>query len=95
MGLKLGSLNEPPLCACGCGGFVLKSKKNPGKWNEFISGHNSRIKERTSGQFTKGKQVWKLRKESKANSGSFKKGCAPINYKGGKAICDGRISIAT
>jgi len=80
-------------CKCGCGQQVTRSKRKPFNWNEFISGHNARVKGRTSGQFEKGNQAWKLRKESKPNSGSFQKGSIPHNFKGGISISDGYAMV--
>jgi len=31
-----------PLCACGCGQKVKKSKIKPYNWNKFIHGHNAK-----------------------------------------------------
>ncbi len=32
-------LNKPPLCACGCGKKVEKSKRIKSRWNKYIKGH--------------------------------------------------------
>jgi len=34
----------PPLCACGCGEKVTRSKLSPYIWNKFITGHNNKNK---------------------------------------------------
>lgn len=34
-----------PFCACGCGGRVELNKRDPGKFNKYIKGHNKRGKE--------------------------------------------------
>ena len=36
-------INNPPLCACGCGKRVNWNKGGINKWNKFIHGHNPTI----------------------------------------------------
>lgn len=31
-----------PHCACGCGERVEENKRDPGKYNKFVKGHNKR-----------------------------------------------------
>lgn len=33
-----------PLCGCGCGNQVTKSSRKKGTWNQFLPGHNLKIK---------------------------------------------------
>jgi hypothetical protein len=34
--------NKRPLCACGCGDFVIWNKEYNNRWNKFIRGHNQK-----------------------------------------------------
>lgn len=36
---------KPPLCKCGCGGRVKKNKQTK-KWNRFIVGHNTKLRDK-------------------------------------------------
>jgi len=37
---RLSRRSTPPLCQCGCGGKVKRSKGYPYPWNKIINGHN-------------------------------------------------------
>ena len=57
------------LCACGCGKeIIIKSYHKYRGIPEFISGHNSRVKSKTSGQFKKGQTAWNKGKNMKTKS---------------------------
>jgi hypothetical protein len=39
------TLVAAPSCACGCGQRVEASKRDPGRYNKYVKGHNKRGKE--------------------------------------------------
>ena len=56
---KQHSTDNPPLCACGCGQHVTRSKVTR-EWNKYLHGHNSRsssndAKFKTGNKFGKGR----------------------------------------
>lgn len=75
--------NKAPLCYCGCGNEVTRSKVKPHNWNKYISGHNSRV-------YNPGKLKPGNNYGAKTR---FKKGQKPHNYKDGRATCDGYVYI--
>ena len=71
------SNNSRPLCACGCGQPVTRSKTT-GKWNKFILGHNNKkgAYEKTKSKnrphrFKKGNKHGKGRPQGSRNSASI------------------------
>ncbi len=66
---KLRKIKAPPMCECGCGQSVTKSKVT-GKWNKFLQGHNSRLSS-NSEKFKKGNKFGKGRAEGSRNKVSI------------------------
>ncbi len=59
-----------PLCACGCGQRVKKSKAT-GKWNRYVHGHNSRSSTNNENKFKPGNKFGRGRPEGSRNKVSI------------------------